>query len=274
MGIDDTDLLAYVDGHLPQTRKAEVETAVAASPDVAARLSAMRASALPYATAYDAQVLPPIPREVSQLLGDLLSADAQPPRRRASSWPRLAAAFAAGALCCAIALRLLQSSAPLPMAEAQISPWIKAVADYQQLYSRATLANVTEDPALTARVLNDLRAYDGIAVVVPNLRSAALIFKRVQRLSFHDRPVVQMVYLPERGEPIALCVTSDARADETPHALQIGEMNSVAWRRNNLAYVVLGRGSAEALLDLARRIASSDPSRLYGRSSTPVRRAA
>lgn len=275
MGIDDTDLLAYVDGHLPQPRRAEVEAAVASSPGVAARLNAMRASALPYATAFDAQLLPPLPPELGQRVGDLLSAYAQRGQRRASSWPRLGVAFAAGALCCAIALKLLPSAVPPQAAAAQVSPWIKAVADYQQLYSRATLTSVTEDPALSARVINDLRVNDGIAVVVPDLRSVALTFKRVQRLSFHDRPVVQMVYLPEHGEPIALCVTPDARPDETPHAQQIGEMTSVAWHRNNLGYVVLSKGPARTLLDLGRRIASGDAKRLYGRSSTPpVRQAA
>jgi anti-sigma factor RsiW len=275
MGIDDTDLLAYVDGQLPQERRAEVEAAVASSPGVAARLNAMRASALPYATAFDAQVLPPLPPELSQRVGDLLSTYPQRGQRRASSWPRLGVAFAAGVLCCAIVLKLLPSAAPRQAAAAQVSPWIKAVADYQQLYSRATLASVTEDPALSARVINDLRVNDGIAVVVPDLRNAALTFKRVQRLSFHDQPVVQMVYLPEHGEPIALCVTRDARPDETPHAQQIGEMSSVAWRRDNLAYVVLSKGQAQTLLELGRRIASGDISRLYGRSSTPpVREAA
>jgi len=183
--------------------------------------------------------------------------------------------MAAGVLCCAIAVHLLSPTALPQAAAAQVSPWIEAVADYQQLYSRATLANVTEDPALSARVINDLRANDGIAVVVPDLRSAALTFKRVQRLSFHGRPVVQMVYLPEHGEPIALCVTPDARPDETPRAQQLGEMSSVAWRRNNLGFVVLSKGPARALLDLGRRIASGDTSRLYGRSNTPpVRQAA
>ena len=274
MAIDDTDLLAYVDGRLPQARKAEVETAVATSPDVAARLRAMCASALPYATAFEEQVLFPVPPELSQRVGDLLSIDAQRKQRHGLSWLRMAAAFAAGVLCCAIVLKPPPSSTPRTTAAAQISPWIKAVADYQQLYSRATLASVTEDPALSARVLNDLRATDGIELVVPDLRSAALTFKRVQRLSFHDRPVVQMVYLPEHGEPIALCVTPDARPDETPHAQQVGEMNSVAWRQDNLGYVLLGRGPAQALLDLGRHIASGDTSRLYGRSSTPSRRAA
>lgn len=268
MGIDDTDLMAYVDGGLSQTRKAEVETAVATTPDLAERLRAMRASALPYATAFEAQVLPAPPKKLSQLIGDLLSANAQAERRRGVSWPRLAAAFAAGALCCATALKLMPSSAPTPAANAQISPWIQAVADYQQLYSRATLANVTEDSALSARVLQDIRVNDGIAVVVPNLRSATLTFKRVQRLSFHDRPVVQMVYLPQHGEPIALCLTPDAGLDERPHAQQMGEMSSVAWRQDNVGYVLLGKGPAQDLIDLGRSIASGSISRLYGRSRT------
>lgn len=268
MGIDDTDLLAYADGRLPQARRGEVERAVATSPHLAAHLSAMRASALPYATAFEAQVLPPVPPELSRHIGDLLGADARRRQRRASSWPRLTAAFAAGALGCAIALQLLSPAATRQAAAAQVSPWIKAVADYQQLYSRATVANVTEDPALSARVIKDLRVQDGIAVVVPDLRSAALTFKRVQRLSFHEQPVVQMVYLPEHGEPIALCVTPDVRPDEIPRAQQIGELNSVAWRRDNLGYVVLGKASAPALLDLGRQIASGHTSRLYGRSDT------
>jgi anti-sigma factor RsiW len=229
----------------------------------------MRASALPYAPAFEAQVLPPVPAELRQRIGDLLVTDAQRRRRRASSWPRVAAAFAAGALCCAIALRLLSPATPPQAAAAQVSPWIKAVADYQLLYSRATVANVTEDSALSARVINDLRVKDGMAVVVPDLRSLALTFKRVQRLSFHQQPVVQMVYLPEHGEPIALCVTPDARPDELPHAQQIGELNSVAWRRDNLGYVVVGKSPAPDLLDLGRRIASGSTSRLYGRSDTP-----
>ena len=274
MRIEDTDLLAYVDGHLPKTRKAEVETAMATSPDVAARLGAMRASALPYAKAFDAQVLPPPPPKLSQFLDDLLSARARPGRRHGSSWPRLAATFAAGVLCCATALKLLPSAAPIRADATQISPWVRAVADYQQLYSRATVENVTEDSALSAHVLHNLRVNDGITVVVPDLHSAALTFKRVQRLSFHERPVVQMVYLPEHGEPIALCVTPDARPDDSPHAQQIGEMNTVIWHHDMLGYVLLGRVPTQVLLDLEHRIASGNSGRLYSRSAISVPRSA
>jgi hypothetical protein len=103
-------------------------------------------------------------------------------------------------------------------------------------------------------------------VVVPDLRSAGLSFKRVQRLSFRERPVVQMVYLPEHGEPVALCVTRDARPDEKPHARQVGELDTVAWRHGELGYVLLGKGSGgQALMDLGRHIASGQVESLYGR---------
>jgi anti-sigma factor RsiW len=268
MNIDDTDLLAYADGQLPSQRRAEVEAAITASPELTARVNTLRASALPYAAAFQSQALPPVPEELSQSISNLISADAQRQQHRRSSWPRMAAAFAAGVLCCAIALRLLAPGAS-PPSTAQVAPWIKAVADYQQLYSRATLANLTENPQLSRQVIDDLRSNDGMRVTVPDLRSAGLTFKRVQRLSFHDRPVVQMVYLPEHGEPIAVCATPDARPDEPPHAQQLGEMGTVAWRSGNVGYVLLGRDSTQALMELGHRIASGATSSLYGHRTAP-----
>ena len=174
---------------------------MASAADVAGRVSAMRASALPYAAAFEAQILPQCLR-LSQRIAALVTADSRRQQR------------------------------------GQVEPWIQAVADYQQLYSRATVTQVTEDPQLSARVISDLWTADRMRVVVPDLRSAGLRFKRVQRLSFREQPVVQMVYLPEQGEPVALCVTRDARPDEQPHAQQIGELSTVAWRHGELGCVL------------------------------------
>jgi anti-sigma factor RsiW len=173
-------------------------------------------------------------------------------------------------ICCVVALRLLSPGVTTFSPTAEIEPWIQAVADYQQLYSRATVTHVTEDPQVSARVISDLWTADGMKVVVPDLRAAGLSFKRIQRLSFRDRPVVQMVYLPEQGEPIALCVTRDARPDEKPRAQQIGELSSVAWRHGNLGYVLLGKGSAQALMDLGRHIANGQTNSLYGYSGSSL----
>jgi anti-sigma factor RsiW len=259
MSIDDTDLMAYVDGDLPPERCALVEAAAADSADLAGRLQALRASTLPYAAAFAAQALPPVPDELEQRIADLVSGRSA--RRRKSSWPGLVAAFAAGVLCCAVGLRL-----PVPTrfaSAAPVAPWITAVADYQALYSRATLANVSEDPVLSTRVINDLRANDGLSVQVPDLSGEGLTFKRVQRLNFHDHAVVQMAYLPERGEPLAVCVTRDASPDEAPHLLQLGELRSVVWRHDRMSYVLLGHAPARDLIELGHRLARGDGPLLY-----------
>jgi len=162
MVIDDRDLLAYADGQLAPERRAEIEAAIANSADVAGRVKAMRASALPYAAAFESQILPPVPRELSDRIAALASADSRRRHAGRSAWPKLVTAFAAGVLCCTIALKLLSFGVTGLSATAQVEPWIQAVADYQQLYSRATVTHVTEDPQLTARVISDLWTADGM----------------------------------------------------------------------------------------------------------------
>ena len=270
MSIDETDLLAYADGDLSPARMAEVDAVVARAPELAARLAVMRASVLPYRAAYEAQPLPPLPTILSTRVADLIEAESRRQRARRSSGPRFVAAFAAGVVCCALSWTLLSTWQPLALTARGVAPWIQAVADYQQLYSRETLADVTEDPQLSERIIGELRVVDGMTVRVPDLRSAGLTFKRVQRLSFHRQPVVQMVYLPEHGDPIAVCITRDVRADEDPHVQQIDELSTVSWRRGNLGYVLLGKAPAQSMLELARRLANGDTGSLYGRDRGAV----
>jgi hypothetical protein len=77
-----------------------------------------------------------------------------------------------------------------------VSPWITAAAGYRQFYSRETLADVKADPELSERTAHQIRQDDRLAVQIPDLHSAGLTFKRVQRLSFNNQPLVQIVYLP------------------------------------------------------------------------------
>ena len=270
MSIDETDLLAYADGDLSPARMAEVDAVVARAPELAARLAVMRASVLPYRAAYEAQPLPPLPTSLSTRVADLIEAESRRQRARRSSGPRFVAAFAAGVVCCALSWTLLSTWQPLALTARGVAPWIQAVADYQQLYSRETLADVTEDHQLSERIIGELRVVDGMTVRVPDLRSAGLTFKRVQRLSFHRQPVVQMVYLPAHGDPIAVCITRDVRADEDPHVQQVDELSTVSWRRGNLGYVLLGKAPAQSMLELARRLANGDTGSLYGRDRGAV----
>jgi hypothetical protein len=119
--------------------------------------------------------------------------------------------------------------------------------------------------AVTENVLGDLRQNDGMPVFIPDLSSVGLTFKRVQRLSFHNQAVVQIVYLPEHGDPVALCLTQDARRDEVPHSREVNDMQTVAWRHGHVDYLLLARGLQLDLADIGRRIAQGQVANLYGR---------
>jgi anti-sigma factor RsiW len=265
MSIDDTVLMAYVDGELSAERRAEVEAAVAHSRELADRLAAMRASALPYGAAFARQALPPVPEALTRRVAELTRSSANaPPQLQRRTWPRLAAAFLVGALVAGSALQLSRHDSASMELTAAATPWVKAVADYQVLYTRETVASVNEDHALSEKIIGELQSADHLEVAIPDLRGAGLTFKRVQRLSYNNQAVVQIVYLPEKGGPVALCLTRDGRADEAPRSQEIGGMHTVAWRHNQVGYVLLAKDAQVDLAELGKSIAGGAMAHLYG----------
>ncbi len=133
---------------------------------------------------------------------------ARPPRsRHPSAW--LAAAFVAGAFFCGAVLKVN----PHLFSFGRASPWIEAAAGVSgALYARNARGRQRQ-PALNARVLDEIHRQDGLPLAVPDLQNAGLTFKRLQRLRFHGKPLVQIVYLPAHGEPVALCVVKSQLAD-------------------------------------------------------------
>lgn len=258
MNVDDTLLLAYVDGDLSPERRAEVQAAAANCGQLAARLAAMQASALPYAAAFERQPLPEVPPGLASRVARLTLTRDIASLHRDSYRPRLAAAFLVGALLGGGLFNLWGSGTLRTSNAPGASAWVQAVAAYQALYSRETVVNVVEDHALTVRTVGELRDVAGLPVSIPDLRDAGLTFKRVQRLSFRDQAVAQLVYLPARGDPIALCLTREAGADQRPHAQKLGSMQSVTWRRDHVSYVLLGRSGQIDLPALGERIARGD----------------
>ncbi len=71
----------------------------------------------------------------------------------------------------------------------------------QQLYSRETDDQLPPDDAGSAQTVAEIRKQDGLALRVPDLHAAGLTFKRVQRLRFHGKPLVQIVYLRKKARP-------------------------------------------------------------------------
>jgi anti-sigma factor RsiW len=195
--------------------------------------------------------------------------------RVAPAW--LGVAFLAGAFACGLVLRLGSGAGPASTMGASVasvgtgvSPWVTAAASYQQLYSRETLANVDSNTDLSIKTLNEIRQDDGLALRIPDLSAAGLTFKRVQRLRFNNKPLVQIVYLPEKGAPIALCVMKEVKPDTVVTDQQVASMTVVTWRQAELGFALIGQPEGVDLTALGKQIANSQVAPLFSSETAPA----
>lgn len=292
MTVDETLLMAYVDGELQPQQHAEVKALVDGSAEAAELVGVLRASRVDYRAAFAAQSLPPVPaslaRGVDALIakhragGTAANADAAaqhtqsttaatPAQLRAASrampvW--LAAACVAGALCVGLLLRTgplvgtgtpaggtLAQNGPMGTGNAGMSPWVTAAVGYQQLYTRDTVAYAQVDAKDLAATLDDIRAKDHLSVHVPDLSRMGLHLKAVQRLNFNNKPLVQIVYLPQKGPPVALCVLREPKPDAGVATRTVDAMHVVTWRQGQLGYALIGKPDGIDLESIGRQIA-------------------
>uniref|UniRef100_E1TEB9 Putative transmembrane anti-sigma factor n=1 Tax=Burkholderia sp. (strain CCGE1003) TaxID=640512 RepID=E1TEB9_BURSG len=182
--------------------------------------------------------------------------------RAAAPWAALA--FVAGAFCCATVLRLTEGSASAVLAQtlspqampAGLSPWVVAAVNYQRLYARETVASDLPIAGLP-QIVEDIRRDDGLSIRVPDLRSLGFTLKRVQRLRFNNKALVQMVYLPEKGSPVSLCVITDDKPDATLAQQHVDTMQVVTWRQAKQSYALIGTSGDRDLEAIGKYIAGS-----------------
>jgi hypothetical protein len=205
----------------------------------------------------------------------------------------LAAACVAGALCIGLLLRTgplvgTGASAGGTLAQngtmgagnnattnattvAGMSPWVTAAVGYQQLYTRDTVAYAQVDAKDLAATLDDIRAKDHLALHVPDLSRMGLQLKAVQRLNFNNKPLVQIVYLPQKGPPVALCVLREPKPDAGIATRTVDAMHVVTWRQGQLGYALIGKPDGIDLESIGRQIADGAAGALAGIMNAPVR---
>lgn len=296
MTIDETLLMAYADGELPPAQRAEVEALVARDPEAAAMLALFEASKLDYAGAFAAQAVPPVPESLTRNIEALVAAhreqgapaaqaieetnvrslDAERQRRRGMPvW--LAAACMAGAFGAGLVIRgglpgsgvgpapttvaggASTPTAPITVASNTFAPWVKAAMDYQQLYTRDSVAYMPDvDARHLTQFVDDAREKDKLDIDVPDLSKAGLELKSVARLRFRGKALVQLVYLPKDGPPISLCVLAEPKDDQAVTANRVDAMHVVTWRQAKLGYVLLGNTEGLDLESIGKQIAAKD----------------
>jgi anti-sigma factor RsiW len=241
----DEELVAYLDGELEPVRRADIDAALVHDEDLAARLAALDIDTRAIRAAFDSlDTAEPVAR-----LRPLLVAPPSRPRRGWTDvrWQSLAATLLLGAA--------LGYGVPHLLPGAGGEDWRTAVADYQALYTTATLAPLKLDADTQRSEVADASAALRRPITLAALQVAGLDFKRAQILDFDGRPVVQFAYLDGSGTPIAFCATRTGEADSPVRTGQMHALAAAYWSKGGYAFIVIGGTQPEAVERAASELA-------------------
>jgi anti-sigma factor RsiW len=131
---------------------------------------------------------------------------------------------------------------------------LEEAAEYHEIYSHET-TYLVEVPASKA---DQLTAWLGERldreIKVPDLADAGLHFAGGRMLVVNNRPVAELMYIREKGLPIAICVT---RIDGKAWPMEVEHHDALriaSWAKDGYAYLVIGEIEEPVARDLARRV--------------------
>lgn len=234
--ISDDDLVAYLDGLASEDMAEQIRKTVAENTDLAVRLDGLRIDTNGLRLGFDAVLseAPAIPVPD----GDSFSGTAEPKQSGSRRWQLAAAAALIFAFGLGSGWALKPAAPP--------ANWHKAVADYQALYSTATLTNLALPEDQRALSLSRTSQDLGLILSLDQVTVEGLSFQRAQILAFEGEPLAQLTYLDRSGNPIAFCLMRTG-IDEQPKNRQIGGMNAVTWARGGMGFILIGPATTETL---------------------------
>jgi anti-sigma factor RsiW len=244
MSVDEVILRAYVDGELTAPRREQIELLVSHDDALRRQVRALRASCLPYRSAFDAQLLPPMPQSILQQVESWskVADSVLPTRAFASSNPRRWLAIAAAIVASfSIGLIVNFSRQPAVQIAADASPWVDVVAAYHSLYVRATVDQSADELLRVRRTLSEFVTPQNKALTVPDLSKSGLA----------------LVYLPDQGKPVALCALPIQRPDSPVVLGHMSGLNVASWQRDGFAYVLTADMPASDTAKIAEQLATS-----------------
>jgi anti-sigma factor RsiW len=244
--ITDEELVAYLDDALGASRRGEIDAALALDERLGARLAALDIDKPAIAAAFAATAAAaPVERLRSRIDAEVARARSRP--RAGAPWARIAAALVLGVG--------LGYAAAFRVSDDPDRNWHVAVADYQALYTTATLASIAGDPATQRSEVAAVAAKLGLSITADALQIPGLAFKRAQLLEFNKQPLAQFAYLDPVGVPVALCATRTGDADGP---IQTGTFRGLAaafWSKNGYGFILIGATQADALQRAAAALA-------------------
>ena len=259
--LSDELLVAYVDGQLARKQALAVDKVLEQDDVLAKRVAALKDAHNRLETAFEAI-----------LAGEEAELAAHPvPHARGFfvSWSALAqAGLATAGMVLAFIMLLAAVGWPLrtpdlawrePVAADMESvgslprDWQEEVARAQALLGRDSLEVGLESQANADLVHFQLAQAVGPNLVVPDLASEGLRFKRAQLLRFDSNPVAQLLYLGASGAPLALYAKA-GEGGAAPRFKPYGEIGGVTWSQGGIVYLLAGEADEPRLLRLADAI--------------------
>jgi len=136
---------------------------------------------------------------------------------------------------------------------------VESMITYQALYDRNTVQNATQDLEEAKRVVTSFNKNNNKQLSTPDLIEFGYVFKRVQRLAFEGKPILQFVYLDTAGEPIAICVTPINTNNKTlsQMATQYANMNTILWVDSDNAFMLISKEPQSKLSQIAKALQTS-----------------
>lgn len=263
--VSDENLVAYLDGELSQPERSVLEARLVADPAARSRLEHLRAGDRPFAGAFDA-VLRAAPSDRLQSLLDQAVRDRREPGR---GWTLLHVNRRLAAIAAAVLLFIggvligvnLPGMAPKGDIEAESldtpDGWRTAVADYLNLYTRNTLADIPDDPALREKELAFVGDKLSLPLSAGKVALPGLVLKRSQIYSLGGRPLAQIAYLPGDGGPVSLCIIVDKNGlTERPAFENRQGKNIVYWSGAGYQFMLIGGLPRSRLEPLASSLAA------------------
>lgn len=244
--IKDEDLVAYLDGALEDGRRTEIEAALAQDATLGRRLAALDIDKEALRAAFEA-VAATAPTERLHKHLDWQAARLRW-RRARSPWVNIAAAVVLG-----VALGYVVG---FSTADDAPKSWQSAIADYQALYTNATLASIPDNVEMKRREIALVSMRIGLPLTLEALQVPGLEFKRAQILEFKGRPLAQFAFLDQSGRPIAFCVIHSDTPDGPIRLDSYRGLPAALWSRNGYGFIVIGGTQSEALERVATTLAS------------------
>ncbi len=228
MKFSDETLKAYLEGNLDEAKATAIEEAVEIDPELEQRLMALD----PFAPVVQA-VFERVPAEAPHV--DLPDHAAVAPVQPAAGPWRLLAVAASVAVIAVSAT--FWATRPAPMG------WAEQAAIYQSLYAPDTIAGLDNSPQALEKQFAVAEEQLGRSLNRDALEALpGMELKRAQVLSFKGKPLVQVVFADEQGQPFAFCVIrqGDGAPNKELKQAVLSGLATATWARDGYGYMLIG----------------------------------